>query len=275
MQHAIRSGKLDDDSRLVGGDQDSASEEEEGLQDVIDLLRKGQVYNVGPEGTIVFEPPSPSVSTEKEPPISDTKRHQPPTLPPLNVRNKTSKFKASRTAGLSTHLEVPGLSSAPLTPMSPTPISDVRRSSPKEGTTPISERQGPWPALSISQTLATPTTAYSPSSTVIDSPSFPFKPPKQAQFPSMIVESPSFPRPVRPAQLPTVMASTVVESSSKATPRTSGVSPQVRHDVAMQSVVLERRPQRPPTIFSSKELAAEGNATEQPKKVSRFKSERG
>jgi len=272
MQHAIRTGKIDDDNRLVGGDEDSASEEEEGLQDVIDLLRKGQVHNVGPEGKIVFEPPTPLASTEKEPPMSDTKRHQPPTLPPLNVRNKTSKFKASRSAGLSTHLEVPGS----ISPMTATPISDVLRSSPKEGTSPVTEHPAIGPAPSTSQSQGTPATNYFPSSNVIDSPSFPFKPPKQAEFPSMIVESPSFPRPVRPTQPPTVMTSKVMEkpASRTAGASPSAPSPQTRRDIAMEPVVRERRPQRPPTIFSSKDLAAGGDVGEQPKKVSRFKSER-
>ena len=86
----------------MGGNDDSESElEDEGMQEVLDLLRKGELYNIGPSGSSILTvtPPASkqvathrtSVSTSQ----SDRERLHFDDLPAVK-RPATSRFKASR-----------------------------------------------------------------------------------------------------------------------------------------------------------------------------------
>lgn len=224
LQRAIRTGKLDDSEKLIGGDADSGSEEEtEEMQELLELLKKGEAYNLGPDGKVVHPiPKRSSGSTEAPSSVADPQSNQPP---PLVRPPKTSKFKLSRTqAGR----PAPTLDDNPSPTISqpPTPISNVARSSPKLPSTfipTVTERQRSGVTGSLRSTVLTPTVFESqpfgePSisnrdpkmrSMIVNPPSF-----AHTEVPSMIVESPSFPSqpPPRPRAPPTIMSSTVKES---------------------------------------------------------------
>ena len=245
VQRAIRSGRIDDDNHLVGGDRDSDSEVEmEGLQETLELLKKGEVYNLGPNGQY-FHARSPtrpssiqetsaaattSLNADKSAVapseiVAQQQGLQHRSLPPLN-RPKTSKFKADRSQSgrlsAPTHLEIstspiPLLSSSKLSQALPGGVDNKQ-----------SERQG---INALQETLSSPllaSTTVSPA--IIDSPSFttPGANPNQfntqgrytpviaesrfvsastvsgpsTSFPSMIVDSPSFPPPGQRARRP-------------------------------------------------------------------------
>lgn len=112
VQRAIRSGRIDDDDHLVGGDRDSDSEiEAEGLQETLELLKKGEVYNLGQNRQYIHAPSQMRLGSTQEPlapalklvesprASSDTVTQQQGlqhrSLPPLS-RPKASKFKADR-----------------------------------------------------------------------------------------------------------------------------------------------------------------------------------
>ncbi|KAJ6597200.1 hypothetical protein DFH09DRAFT_1133941 [Mycena vulgaris] len=173
LQRAIRVGKLDSENHLVGGDAgESGSEEEDetGMQEIMDLLKKGEVYNLGPDGNFIHTVPPSSGRPSSAP----TAPEAPP--PPASSRKPpTSKFKLAR-AG-----QRPVAAGPPSPDMSgpPTPPSSAARSSPK------------LPAESpnvLSSVVEKPTSSSS------------------AAFASMIVDSPSFPDTRRPHAPPTVRA---------------------------------------------------------------------
>ncbi|KAF8954610.1 hypothetical protein BDZ97DRAFT_1942325 [Flammula alnicola] len=263
IQRAIRTGKLDADGKLVGGEVDSASEEEDqGLQEVLDLLRKGEVYNLGPDGKYIHAVrPIPNnangSSSTSEPPQVEGPQ-QVDVLPPPSMRMKTSKFKASRAAAgrpsYSSVLSIPSPSVSETLSPSVTPVSHAGRSSPK--------MDSPTPVSSVVAERAAP---------VIKSPS-PTKSPAQIQSPfSMIVDSPSFPMP---------------QISQTRPPSGTGASPVVISSPSFPPALSSRRPDRPPpvvasTVKESKPVLSQARQPErnpsdvQPeKKVSRFKAER-
>ena len=103
IQKEIRTGRLDANDQLVGGNNDSESEfEDEGMQEVLDLLRKGELYNFGPSGNRVFAvtPPASKQATPERTAVSTPQPERPFDDLPAVKRPTTSKFKASRlTAG--------------------------------------------------------------------------------------------------------------------------------------------------------------------------------
>ncbi|KJA27022.1 hypothetical protein HYPSUDRAFT_52063 [Hypholoma sublateritium FD-334 SS-4] len=242
IQRAIRTGKLDDTGKLVGGEDDSASEEEDqGLQEVLDLLRKGEVYNLGPDGKYIHAVrPTPGASPLQSTQTTDgagassssaSEQQQAPVAPP-SMRSKTSKFKASLAAAgrpaaaSSSTLVAPSASGSDLPSPSTTPVSHAGRSSPKTATPPpvgavVPERvhspfiKSPSPAKSP----APPAHAFS---MIVDSPSFPMPQGYQpyaaasaAASAPMVISSPSFPAPPsarRPDRPPQVLATRVTES---------------------------------------------------------------
>ncbi|KAF9014073.1 hypothetical protein BDQ17DRAFT_1320729 [Cyathus striatus] len=127
FQRAVRTGKLDNDSRLIGGDGDSASEDEnEGIQEVLELLRKSEVYNLGPDGIHTvkssqgFPQHQHELGSRESQELNDVQK----TFPPLQ-RQKVSKFKADRShAGRHP-------SSFTDTSTTSTSISEILRTSPK------------------------------------------------------------------------------------------------------------------------------------------------
>ncbi|KAJ7047103.1 hypothetical protein C8F04DRAFT_1062683 [Mycena alexandri] len=180
LQRAIRVGKLDSDDRLVGGEAgESGSEDEDDavMQEIVELLKKGEVYNLGPDGDFIHTVPPPKPPATEAPPVA-----APMPLPPTSRKPPTSKFKLAR-AG-QRPFSAPSASEVS---DSSTPTSTVARSSPK------------LPSMAESRS----TTASVLSSTVVEKPS--------AAFTSMIIDSPSFPGPPstpetrRPQQPPTVV----------------------------------------------------------------------
>ncbi|KAJ7775162.1 hypothetical protein B0H16DRAFT_1509778 [Mycena metata] len=177
LQRAIRVGKLDSDDRLVGGEAgESGSEDEDdaAMQEIVELLKKGEVYNLGPDGNFIHTVPPP------KPPATETSPAAAPTPPPSTSRKpSTSKFKLAR-AG-----QRPSPAPSAEVSGSSTPTSTVTRSSPKLSSTAESRA----------------TTASVLSSTVVEKP-----------FATMIIDSPSFfpgppsiPETRRPQQPPTVV----------------------------------------------------------------------
>ncbi|KAF9265632.1 hypothetical protein L218DRAFT_1075721 [Marasmius fiardii PR-910] len=195
LQRAIRTGNIDEGGRLVGGEHESEDEdnatmndqEQEAVQEVLELLKKGQVYNLGPDGGLHSVPPEKAnmapFTMPTEPPASSQQKEKGPSR---------FKFVKSQTRGASASSsnEVSGSS---------TPISTADRSSPK------------LPA--VTERVA-PSSSSSKGMTVVNSPSFP-------NAGSTIIESPSFPSPqTRPQRPPAVMA-TAVKEKGATNPKTS------------------------------------------------------
>lgn len=246
IQKAVRTGKIDADGKLVGGEADSASEEEnEEIQEVLHLLRKGEVYNLGPDGNYLHTIPPRRVNDTASASASSSSNADP--LPPPSMLSKASKFKASRLAmgrPQSSVAAIPGPEG--LSP-SVTPVSYAGRSSPKLGspgpmsltvaetTDPVIH--SPSPEKQSSQTS-------SPFSMIVDSPSFPAPrgSPGTSMPPQMVVSSPDFPPPrqastSRPQRPPTVLASTVKESTSQPS---IGINPSVETSKGVSRFKAER-----------------------------------
>ncbi|KAJ3576873.1 hypothetical protein NP233_g104 [Leucocoprinus birnbaumii] len=274
IQHALRSGRIDDDNRLVGGEHDSDSElEAEGLQEVLELLKKGEVYNLGPDGQYLYTSPqsqpntqpdastatsttatanaSKSAATPADAGVAEQQGPQQRSLPPLN-RPKVSRFKADLSQS-----GRPSTTSRSETSTPPTPITQTARSSPKLPSAvadAVVEKKKTLPHAAVPDTRTRPSQA-SPSPTpsssspmIVDSPSF--RALSQANsgspaFTSMIVESPSLPRRAN-ANPPTSLNPTptfpsmIVDSPSFPAPGQRS-----------------RRPERPPTVVSSEPLGFE------------------
>jgi hypothetical protein len=285
IQRSIRSGRIDDNGRLVGGDHDSDSEiEAEGLQETLELL-KGEVYNLGPTGKYLSTTPQPQFdaaittsATEEDSwartsaalssdPVAQQQGLRHGSLPPLN-RLKTSKFKADRSRS-----GRPSATSSSEIHTPPIPVSQAPRSSPKLPSTPpdrITEKTRGEPQAANSPEapqpphISPPPSSNSSSRMIVDSSSFKAPEIGQSQasssmqpFTSMIIESPSFPNPStgETVQEPgtTAMAfplSTIVESPSF--PPTGKRS---------------RRPDHPPAVVSSQD-PPRGSATRVPSTVS-------
>lgn len=234
IQQSIRTGKLDSTGHLIGRDDDSASETEaEGLQDVLDLIRKGEICNVGPKGEYIPNSQhSEDLTSSNQSAGSSAQRSgslpfQSSTLPAPSMRSKTSKFKASRaTAGRPSpaSLSLP-MHDTPFSSGTVTPVSYDNRSSPKLDTPTmpvmiptVGERTRPAASPVHSPKNVIPAAKHDPPNSLfsmtIDSPSFPaYSTPAMSP---MIIESPSYPhhssRPVLP---PTILRSEVVESSAR------------------------------------------------------------
>lgn len=277
IQHALRSGRIDDDNRLVGGEHDSDSEiEAEGLQEMLELLQKGEVYNLGPGGQYLYAQPqakpntllgastasttdldmSKSAATPSDA-VAQQQGPQQRSLPPLN-RPKVSRFKADRSQS-----GRPLDTSRSETSTPPTPITHTSRSSPKlpsavvantvveknqNKPSTVNAPEGTRPSLSPASTLVSPM--------IIDSPSF--RAPRagssqpnlpEQSFTSMVIESPSFPDQPRRATLaptapsPPAFPSMIVDSPSFPPP-----------------VQRSRRPEHPPTVVPSRNLSV-GSST--------------
>ncbi|KAG6868693.1 hypothetical protein C0993_011923 [Termitomyces sp. T159_Od127] len=276
IQKTVRTGKIDENDQLVGGDADSASEDEttENAQELLNLLRKGELYNIGPDGNYLHvAPPSDGGEHAKETPSlpSVIGRAIPKDLTPID-RPKTSKFKLSRATGQPS-VTLPSSRSSD----SNSPVSVAERSSPKtpppmassvverksaparlamnpsvserppSGQAPVAER---WPAVPANRSVAS------------------------SAFPSMIVDSPSFPAPI-PPNVPANEAA----SSSSPSPMIIDSPSFPRYAVSE----VQSRPTRPPVVVSSATREASGvsggvaNTTSQPRrpdKVSRFMADR-
>jgi len=232
LQRAVRTGKLDPDGKLVGPEADSESEgEDPALQEILNLLRKGEVYNLGPNGEYLHVIPPQDQNGETSP--SSTAQQATPsssTLPPPSMRSKTSKFKASRAAAGrpagSTSITIPDPSLLADRSPSMTPVSHAHRSSPKLGSPTtmaptISERD--TPASTSTSHIHSPNPGklleqnHPQFSMIVDSPSFPMYQGSQhsAPIPSMVIDSPSYPpgQPSRRLERPPTVMSTAVRET--------------------------------------------------------------
>ncbi|KAG5653697.1 hypothetical protein H0H81_011277 [Sphagnurus paluster] len=234
LQKAIRTGKLDANARLVGGDADSGSETGD-MQELLDLLKKGEVYNLGPDGNYLHVPPSTEGNSGPHPTPSPSDSKTPfSDLPPID-RPKTSKFKLSRTrAGR------------------PSESNEFSRTDPKIL---IAERIPPKLPPTITPTVLERSSLTPPSTISLEIVEQSFrKPPATtpnvmersstvrtgvtpAAFSSMFVDSPSFPAPR-------------AVSSTRAFPMVAE-SPSVREPSALVVPRESSRPSRPPTLISS------------------------
>lgn len=250
IRRAIRTGRLEND-KLVGGESgESASEpEDENVKEVLELLKMGEVRNVGPAFGSATKP-SASAPNQSVLASSPARTHQPlenidhlatssaqatAEAEASTSKPKVSKFKLNRTSGLR-----PALPDS--TPS--TPISTVGRSSPKlPEISPDGVDSSKSPPASVSNIGRSPV-MFPPSreSPTVDSPSFPK---------STVIVSPSFPPPRQ------------TRSNADTVPTASG-----------------SRLERPPTVMSAAVLESSGNSSKAPmevgkgKKISRFMAER-
>lgn len=197
LQRAIRTGRLEND-RLVGGDDgESASEpEDESVKEVLELLKKGEVHNLGPtlDPSIpnTDAPPSRPLATNKSGingisgSISQTQTQTQEVHESTvsTTKPKVSKFKLNRSQN-SNHFR----------PESPaTPTSTAGRSSPK---------MPPTSTSSAASTLNnSPQVGPTPLSMVVESPSFPPPGPPQPDASGRRLDRP-----------PTIISAAVLESS--------------------------------------------------------------
>jgi len=277
LQRAIRAGKLVDE-RLVGGDADSASEEEnEGIQEVLDLLRKGEVYNLGPDGNYIHAPArassneSPSGTSSLS--LATASNLQPSPLPTLH-RPRTSKFKLSRSQ--------PGRPPAAVaTPLSSnrssrdhTPVSRDDQSSPKvpPAMTPIVVER-----LPLTSSLAKLSLSSAAVHMNMDSPS-------PSVLPPISAPTSGAPANTTPGSQ-TFSTSTVIETPIS-TPRGStaiGVPSNPHHATSRPSrpPTIIAAPRKPPTDMSAavqdsdyQRIGPTDTPPKREKKVSRFMAER-
>lgn len=272
LQRAIRTGKLDIDNRLVGGDTgESASEEEnEATQEILELLRKGEAYNLGPDGNLLRSSSSntqtPSLLAESSfsSPTADTASQR------VSAKPKTSKFKLARSQAGRPAAVYPSPTNSP---RSITPVSNAGRSSPKlpPVAAVIEHHVSPDPRLQLCRSSnsntskpssislqpsvmesssdlrpqntsipkpGTPSTALKQFSMLVDSPSFPAPTPLAASRQPTTVDLPSFPQDQRPSRRPdrppTVMSS-VLRESIRGAPRGSSAPSEHRKESEAKS----------------------------------------
>ncbi|KDQ60919.1 hypothetical protein JAAARDRAFT_67344 [Jaapia argillacea MUCL 33604] len=278
LNRVIRTGKLEGD-KLVGGEAGESGSDGEGdanMKEVLEMLRRGEVINVGPQlnpsiAPIVepaFKSSQTSSSETTRPPSvstlgSGSTSPQPPRGDPpsglsqsgsmtFQPKSKVSKFKTSFAASEMPTSHIP----SPSDSVPPTPVSNVGRSSPKLSTisdmvierarTPVvspsvSRRSEPNASQTLPPTFAA-TTASPPT-----------------PLGSGVVESPTFQKPANSRSF--VSQPFILDSPSPSPPDSS------------------RRPQQPPVVMSAQVLErsrlqlAEGSASSE-KKVSRFKARR-
>ncbi|KAF9077134.1 hypothetical protein BDP27DRAFT_1357282 [Rhodocollybia butyracea] len=215
LQKSIRLGKLDEQKRLVGGE-DSDSDAET-AREILELLQKGDVYNIGPNGEYIPSNAAGNAAGSTKGPPAQIPPFTPPTEP-LPQKTKASRFKLSKTQVEASRAD--------------TPVSTVSRSSPKlpqeTMKSSVAERQ-PVGSKSSSSRLSQDTIKSSIIERQLASSKLPHQssqpsavphaspPPPPNPSTSMIVESPSFPHSSqrRPDRPPSIMSSTVVESSRK------------------------------------------------------------
>lgn len=280
IRKAVKLGKLEGDQLVGGGEGDSDDEPIEidpRMQEVLELLKKGDVTNIGPQ-------PNPSsVSNVKPEGVQQTRSQPRIHIPGLKPRSKPSKFKHSFTQE--------GLSRSPHRPSSPsdsmnTPISHLERSSPK---LPPSQELTPS-ASPLSTPLHVPSTLSPPSRSF--PPHQPFKPgysdrtlpsssktPPQPMHgadtyqPMMIIDSPDFPPPgadvdaMLNAPFYPAVGNPYTPSAAFSRPASSSERVEKKAPVVMAAAVTEA------TGSGSKRSVAPSGA-EGKKRVSRFMADR-
>ncbi|KAL7283624.1 hypothetical protein ACG7TL_003059 [Trametes sanguinea] len=280
LKSAVRLGKLENGQLVGGQDGESDDELDPQAKEMLEMLKRGEVVNVGPtlpaESSTASAASTPAPAEQRKPAVAQ------PAAQPADVSkpklSKVSQFKMSF-----------GQSTPPQSPSSPsqssslsTPVTTVERSSPKLGSrggTPIpvptktsrplasaskppAQRQPQMPGMIVdSPSFPAPGQAPQMPGMIVDSPSFPA--PGQSsraagkrpvQMPGMIVDSPSFPAPGKiPSPSPSASVSptsnvTLIESPSFSSPSStvvgtpvSGVPPNL-HSPAASAPITPRTP---------------------------------
>ncbi|CDO73566.1 Glycosyltransferase Family 22 protein [Trametes cinnabarina] len=287
LKSAVRLGKLEN-GQLVGGDDGESDDElDPQAKEVLEILKKGEVVNVGPTipaGGIPGTSPSTPVPAQ-------------PATAPKPKPSKVSQIKMS--LGQSTPPQTPSSPSSSLT----TPVSNLERSSPKLGS------RGGTPIPVPTKTSRPPSSSskrpeqHLPQmpGMFVDSPSFPGAA-QPAQMPGMIVDSPSFPAPgqrsrasgKQPMQMPGMVVdspsfpaqgivanSAVIESPSFTSPSftvggapVSGIPPSAATRASatprtpVGATVLERKPPSVGVVKDSHVNGAQTDSAAPKKKVS-------
>ncbi|KAH9857185.1 hypothetical protein C2E23DRAFT_865766 [Lenzites betulinus] len=293
LKSAVRLGKLEGEQLVGGQDGDSEDELEAPAKDVLDMLKKGDIVNVGP----TLPPNGSSLPTTSASPAQvQPGSAESPAEAPVQRQSKLSKVSQFK---LSLGTETP-----PHSPGSPgltTPLNNIERSSPKlasRSATPIAvPTKTSQPPASSSK--APPPFPQQMPGVIIDSPSFlvPSTSSKAsgkrpAQMPGMVVDSPSFPAPgviASPSHpVPSGLAtfeSAILESPSFASPTSTAVGTPVSAVFSnpatprtpVSSSVLERKP---PTIGAVREAvpavsrSGGSGGSGKEKRVSKFAAER-
>lgn len=280
LKGAVRMGKLQN-GQLVGGEEgeseDEVAAEDEDVKQFLDMLRRGEVKNLGPPLSASASQSAGSSSTSKASVSAKAETETAATEQPSDAAqtrkpSKVSKFKlALAQPGPRSGQTSPALSSA-----LSTPTDAVERSSPKmhptgDSTPEAASAAHPLPRLAPTRSIsgsslppsANPAARQMPSM-IVDSPSFrttPLKqaaPPQGAPFQSVILESPSSASP----------SSTAVSTPVSAVP----ASPAPRAAPPMRAGVVERKP--PATVSAAVREAVPSDGAERKQKVSRFRAER-
>jgi len=257
LERTVRMGKFEND-QLVSSTQSDTEDEDAGMKDVLEMLKKGEVQNIGPE---------PLSRPTSGPPIPSSEVRVLSTA----AKPKTSKFKLAQPQ------RRPSPSSPGTSESQPvTPTSHARRSSPKLPASPIGVADC-QPSSSSSIPPREPQLVPQLSA-IVSLPS--------SQIP-MIIDSPSFRRPPHMASKSPAASSsflTTVDSPSFRNP-TIVASPVIQQEPSRGST----RPDRPPLVMSStvreathqetgnreRDLPEACNSTSGGgKKVSRFLAER-
>jgi hypothetical protein len=306
IQRSIRTGKLDSNGNLVGGEADSASDDESGqLQEMLELIRRGDIHNIGPSAGYTVPPSanqessSPSLQTKTSASLKEVaSSFQAKTLPPPSMLSKTSKFKVSReAAGKPSSTTIASGCNAPVLEARSSSVTRIlhETSSTPAMTPPIEERNTfDFPAVARSSTTQIHSPNFSRAgsatadqilsrSSIADSSSLTsdgshYTP----SMPLMIIESPSFPQSQssrRPDRPPTVLATDVKPKDPSQRVPTLGASPSFRE--VDQSY---NQPNLSPTIMSSvvreskrnQQQIVQAEIIQEPKskKISRFRAER-
>ncbi|KAG6335212.1 hypothetical protein ID866_3883 [Astraeus odoratus] len=221
IRNAIRVGKLEN-NQLVGGPSGDSGSEDDDVREMIELLKKGNVQNVGPN----FDPTSMSrrhtsegVSARPTAPPAATLKLPTPNLPPGDAVNPAHLPRQVSAHSTSPKSAVGGVIERK--PPRPPPSQAFPLQKPSRQPT-AGARSAVIQPPSDADSFSAP--ANPVFSSIVESPSYP--------APSMIVESPSFPRPQatqqrarhssRPDRPPVVVAST---SSNEPAPNSNAVDP--------------------------------------------------
>lgn len=276
MKRAIRMGRLEN-GKLIGGDDGDSDEditaEDENAKQFLEMLRNGEVTNVGPLDISVK--PTSQEQTPSAQPVDPSQKHRDTTEP--SVSSKVSKFKlALSQPDLTTGQTSPSLASG-----GHTPILSATRSSPKMSSGYSSGTSSPTQLPQYNP--AGPSRVGGIASRqmpgmVVESPSFvrpsgmPFQP-----LQSVILESPSFQPPSSntstASSTPTLVSTPTLTSLNGFNGSASPGGSAAPTPTPIRAGVIERRP---PTVTARTPETARpmaGNA-EQPQKVSRFKAQR-
>ncbi|KAI0723982.1 hypothetical protein C8T65DRAFT_628114 [Cerioporus squamosus] len=243
LKSAVRLGKVEDGNLLGGEDGESDDEIHPAAKEMLEMLKKGEVVNVGPSAPANVANVVRAVATPE--PMTSMADVQPgPTTPSTpNDSPAAPKPKPSKVSQFKKSLSEPSMPRSPLSPGSDlaTPTTTASRSSPK------------LPSLAGTPIVVPTRTSYVAGS----SQNVPMRRP--AEMPGMI--SPSFLSPS------STVIGTPEASSNPATP--SAKTP-------VSASVLERRPVVAPHVRDSTlatSRSAESTPTER-KKVSRFLAQR-